>query len=48
MWTDGVCGGVAEDDRSFRQGQHLVHHLLRNMSQVDQHPQAVHFRNYLL
>lgn len=36
---------MAEDDWSFRDVQHLVHHLEGDVGQVDQHPQTVHFRN---
>lgn len=48
VWTDAVGGGVAEDDRSFRHVQHLVHHCHSHMSQVDQHPQTVHLHDQLL
>lgn len=39
---------MAEDDWSFRNVQHLVHHLDGDVGQVDQHPQTVHFSNELL
>lgn len=39
---------MAEYDRGFRHVQHLGHHLDGDVSQVDQHPQTVHFFDKLL
>lgn len=46
--TDGVGGGVTEDDRRFGKLQHGSCSSPRSMRQINQHSQPVHLLDYCL
>ena len=48
MGGHGPRRGMREDDRGLRHPQGVQHRLLRDMAQIDHHPQTVHLAHDIL